>query len=160
MLPEIFEQLEQTSDYRRRAIAVREFNASSETEVKGIAMSAIKFGISFTSKFFNQGNALVNVYTDGSVQVSTGGTEMGQGLNTKIRQLVADEFGIDVASVLLMTTSTEKNNNTSPTAASAGTDLNGAAAVIACQQIRRRMTTFAASCLTATMTKLCLPNRR
>ena len=145
VLAEIFAQLEQTSDYRRRAREVGEFNESSVTAVKGIAMSAIKFGISFTSKFLNQGNALVNVYTDGSVQVSTGGTEMGQGLNTKIRQLVADEFGIDDAAVLLMTTSTEKNNNTSPTAASAGTDLNGAAAVIACRQIRQRMSAFAAT---------------
>lgn len=143
LLPEIFESLEKSSDYRERVAAVAAFNRTSRTHVKGIAMSGIKFGISFTSKFLNQGNALVNVYTDGSVQVSTGGTEMGQGLNTKIRQLVADEFGIDVNDVLLMTTSTEKNNNTSPTAASAGTDLNGTAAVMACEEIRKRMAAFA-----------------
>tara|TARA_R110002049_G_scaffold2750_8_gene22223 strand:+ start:164656 stop:166974 length:2319 start_codon:yes stop_codon:yes gene_type:complete len=149
LLPETFRQLERTSDYRTRSADVIAFNRQSRTHVKGIAMSAIKFGISFTSKFLNQGNALVNVYTDGTIQVSTGGTEMGQGLNTKIRQLVADEFGIDTDAVLLMPTSTEKNNNTSPTAASAGTDLNGAAAVIACREIRQRMTTLAKTLLSA-----------
>lgn len=144
LLPEIVEQLEQSSDYRNRANQIATHNASDRMTVKGIAISTMKFGISFTTKFLNQGNALVNVYTDGSVQVSTGGTEMGQGVNTKIRQLVADEFGIDPDHVLLMTTSTEKNHNTSPTAASAGTDLNGAAAVDACRQIKRRMAQFAA----------------
>ena len=144
VLEETFQQLEQTSDYRVRVKQVEAFNASSVTHVKGLAMSPVKFGISFTTKFLNQGNALVNVYTDGTVQVSTGGTEMGQGLNTKIRQLVADEFGIEPSRVKLMTTSTEKSNNTSPTAASAGTDLNGSAAVIACCEIRDRMIEFAA----------------
>jgi xanthine dehydrogenase large subunit len=105
----------------------------------------VKFGISFTTKFLNQANALVNVYTDGSIQVSTGGTEMGQGLSTKIRQLVADEFGVGTERVRVMTTSTEKNHNTSPTAASAGTDLNGAAALDACRQIKERMRSYAAS---------------
>ena len=104
----------------------------------------MKFGISFTTRFMNQASALVNVYTDGTIQVSTGGTEMGQGLNTKIRQLVADEFGLAWERVLLMPTSTEKNANTSPTAASAGTDLNGAAAVDACRQIKSRLAAFAA----------------
>jgi len=104
----------------------------------------VKFGISFTTRFLNQGNALVNVYADGTVQVSTGGTEMGQGLNTKIRQLVADEFALPIARVVVMPTSTEKNANTSPTAASAGTDLNGAAAVEACRQIRGRLAAWAA----------------
>jgi xanthine dehydrogenase large subunit len=144
VLLEIFEQLEKSSDYRARMTAVEEFTSKSRTHVKGLAMSAVKFGISFTTKFLNQGNALVNVYTDGTVQVSTGGTEMGQGLNTKIRQLVADEFDIDPSRVKLMPTSTEKSNNTSPTAASAGTDLNGSAAVKACRQIRARMRQFAA----------------
>lgn len=144
MIVETLDELEQTSDYRDRVKRIDAFNATSRTLAKGIAMSPIKFGISFTSKFLNQGNALVNVYTDGTVQVSTGGTEMGQGLNTKIRQLVADQFGIDTDNVVLMTTSTEKNNNTSPTAASAGTDLNGQAAVVACEQILDAMSRFAA----------------
>ncbi len=144
VLQEVFEQLQRTSDYERRMKAVQAFTESSKTHIKGLALSPVKFGISFTTKFLNQGNALVNVYTDGTIQVSTGGTEMGQGLNTKIRQLVADEFDIDPLDVKLMTTSTEKSNNTSPTAASAGTDLNGAAAVKACHEIRRRLTDFAA----------------
>lgn len=145
VLHETFDQLEQTSDYRKRMAEVVAFNKQSKTHVKGLAITAIKFGISFTTKFLNQGNALVNVYTDGTVQVSTGGTEMGQGLNTKIKQLVADEFGLPPESVQLMTTSTEKNHNTSPTAASAGTDLNGTAAVNACREIRQRMAEYAAS---------------
>ncbi|MBF0286899.1 MAG: xanthine dehydrogenase molybdopterin binding subunit [SAR324 cluster bacterium] len=136
ILPEIFEELSQTADYKQRYAAVKHFNQQKSTKLKGIAMTPIKFGISFTTKFLNQGNALVNIYKDGTVQVSTGGTEMGQGLNTKIRQIVADEFGIDHNHVKLMPTSTEKNNNTSPTAASAGTDLNGLAAMDACQKIR------------------------
>lgn len=152
VLPETFTQLAETSDYKSRLASVEQFNHSSTTQLKGLAMSAVKFGISFTSKFLNQGNALVNVYTDGTVQVSTGGTEMGQGLNTKIRQLVADEFGLSVDHVLLMTTSTEKNNNTSPTAASAGTDLNGTAAVLASQKIRQRLATFAAKRFTEQLT--------
>lgn len=144
VLVETFDQLLESSDYRRRMTAVEDFNSSSQTQVKGLALSAIKFGISFTTKFLNQANALVNVYTDGTVQVSTGGTEMGQGLYTKIQQLVADEFGLRPDRVRLMATSTEKSNNTSPTAASAGTDLNGAAAVEACRQIKVRMREYAA----------------
>ena len=124
---------------------MQQFNCDSPTQLRGLALTPMKFGIAFTTKFLNQGNALVNVYTDGTVQVSTGATEMGQGVNTKIQQLVADEFGISTTWVRLMPTSTEKNNNTSPTAASASTDLNGAAAVRACRQIRDRMATFAAA---------------
>ncbi|MEN0110565.1 MAG: xanthine dehydrogenase molybdopterin binding subunit [Planctomycetota bacterium] len=144
VLAELFDRLEESSDYRRRVDAVAAFNAASATHVRGLAVTGIKFGISFTTKFLNQANALVNVYTDGAVQVSTGGTEMGQGLYTKIQQLVADDFGLTPDRVRVMTTSTEKNHNTSPTAASAGTDLNGAAALDACAQIKRRMREFAA----------------
>lgn len=145
VLAETFDELAESSAYQSRLAAVEVFNASSVTQIKGIAISPVKFGISFTTKFLNQANALVNVYTDGTVQVSTGGTEMGQGLNTKIKQLVADEFGLSPTAVRLMTTSTEKNHNTSPTAASAGTDLNGAAAIDACRKILKRMKEFAAS---------------
>lgn len=144
VLPEIFDDLEASSDYRRRMAEVERFNTHSATQVKGLALSAIKFGISFTTKFLNQANALVNVYTDGTVQVSTGGTEMGQGLFTKIRQLVADEFGLTTDRVRMMATTTEKNHNTSPTAASAGTDLNGAAALNAVAEIKQRMADYAA----------------
>ena len=138
-LPEIMTQLASTSDYAARRADMEATARDSKLTLRGIAMTPVKFGISFTSKFMNQGNALVNVYTDGTVQVSTGGTEMGQGLNTKIRQLVADEFGLPYGCVLMMPTSTEKNSNTSPTAASAGTDLNGSAAVSACRTIRSRL---------------------
>jgi xanthine dehydrogenase large subunit len=143
-LPEIVETLAQSSDYMNRRHAIEAQNASDRLRLRGIALSPVKFGISFTTRFMNQASALVNLYTDGTVQVSTGGTEMGQGLNTKIRQLVADEFGIDWKRVVLMPTSTEKNANTSPTAASAGTDLNGAAALNAARQIKDRLAAFAA----------------
>ena len=145
LLPEILDQLAETSEYLQRLQEVEQFNRESATHLRGIALTPMKFGISFTTKFLNQGNALVNVYKDGSVQVSTGGTEMGQGLNTKIRQLVADELAISYDDVRIMVTSTEKNNNTSPTAASAGTDLNGLAALDACQKIRKNLTEFASS---------------
>lgn len=143
-LPRLFTECAERADYTRRSAAVARFNADSKTHLKGLALTAVKFGISFNTKFLNQANALVNVYLDGSVQVSTGATEMGQGVNTKIRQLVAEEFAIDVDSVLVMITSTEKNNNTSATAASSGADLNGSAAVDACRKIRSRMIPVAA----------------
>jgi xanthine dehydrogenase large subunit len=138
-LPRLFSELEERCDYRARMAAVRAFNESSRTLLRGLSMSAVKFGISFNTKFLNQANALVNIYLDGSVQVSTGATEMGQGVNTKIRQLVADELGVPLQRVQVMTTSTEKNNNTSATAASSGADLNGGAAVDACRRIRARL---------------------
>ncbi len=144
-LPEIFATLAARSQYRKRRDEIARFNAKSKMQLRGLAMTGVKFGISFTAAFLNQGNALVNIYTDGTVQVSTGATEMGQGVNVKIRQLVADEFAIDVDRVVLMPTSTEKNINTSPTAASAGADLNGAAAVEACRTIKRRLRRFAAA---------------
>ena len=146
-LPRLFDELLERSDYHRRAKEVAAFNAESKTHLRGISITAVKFGISFNTKFLNQANALVNVYLDGSVQVSTGATEMGQGVNTKIRQLVADEFSIEVADVMLMPTSTEKNNNTSATAASSGTDLNGSAAVDACRKVRARLAEVAADVL-------------
>ena len=149
-LPEIFATLAAQSQYKKRQQEIANFNANSKLQLRGLAMTGIKFGISFTTKFLNQGNALVNVYTDGTIQVSTGATEMGQGVNIKIRQLVADEFALDPSRVVMMPTSTEKNNNTSPTAASASTDINGAAAVRACQQIKGRLSEFAAERLADT----------
>jgi len=143
-LPVIYAELADSARYRERRSEVERFNATSRTHLRGLALTGLKFGISFTTKFLNQANALVNVYTDGTVQVSTGATEMGQGVNVKIRQLVADEFAIDPSCVVMMPTSTEKNNNTSPTAASASTDLNGAAAVNACHAIKRQLQSFAA----------------
>lgn len=142
-LGEIVSTLAATSHYKRRRGEILQQAGSDPLHLRGIALTPVKFGISFTSKFLNQGNALVNVYGDGTIQVSSGGTEMGQGLNTKLRQLVADAFGLPWDRVLVMPTSTEKNNNTSPTAASAGTDLNGAAALDACRQIAQRLREFA-----------------
>ncbi len=143
-LDEIVAQILLRSDYYQRLTDIERRNASDPIWLRGLAMVPIKFGLSFTSKLMNQANALVLVFADGTVQVSTGGTEMGQGLHTKIRQLVADVFGLSPARVLIMTTSTEKNNNTSPTAASASTDLNGAAAVSAAKTIRTRLEKWAA----------------
>jgi xanthine dehydrogenase large subunit len=145
-LPAVLDRLFESSDYSKRRAEAAEFNARSRTHLKGIALTPVKFGISFTRKAMNQANALVHVQTDGSVQVSTGGTEMGQGLNTKIRQLVADEFRIPIDDVRVMPTSTERNHNTSPTAASASTDLNGTAAVKACREIKQRLIKVISDC--------------
>ncbi len=147
LLPALFEQLEIRADYRTRRAQVRAFNETSATHLKGLSLTAVKFGISFTTRFLNQGNALVNVHQDGTVQVSTGATEMGQGVNTRIAMVVAEAFGIDLASVRVMPTSTEKNHNTSPTAASSGTDINARAALLACERIRARLAQVAAGVL-------------
>lgn len=149
-LPEITETLAKRCRYRERLAEIEAANQTDRLWLRGIALTPVKFGISFTTKFLNQANALVNLYTDGTVQVSTGGTEMGQGLNVKIRQLVADEFALPVERVKVMPTSTEKSNNTSPTAASAGTDLNGAAALEACRQIKQRLAGYAARLFAST----------
>jgi xanthine dehydrogenase large subunit len=143
-LPALLNRLAASSDYAERRATVETFNAASRTHLRGLALTPVKFGISFTRRTLNQANALVNVFLDGTVQVSTGGTEMGQGLNTKLRQLVADQLGLPVDAVRVMPTSTEKNHNTSPTAASASTDLNGTAAVRACEAIRNRLAAVAA----------------
>jgi xanthine dehydrogenase large subunit len=142
-LPAIFDTIAKTSNFHERMKEVVEFNGQSKTHLRGLSLSAVKFGISFTTTFLNQANSLVNVYLDGTVQVSTGATEMGQGVNTNIQQLVADEFGIEAKDVVVMATSTEKTNNASPTAASSATDLNGFAAVNACQKIKRNLCTSA-----------------
>ena len=148
VLPELFEELRNSAEYELRTGKIAKHNAGvvkgAAGPLKGLALTGVKFGISFTTKFLNQGNALVNVYTDGTVQVSTGGTEMGQGLYTKIQQIVADELGVRFEDVRVMATSSEKTNNTAPTAASAGTDLNGNAAAVACRAIRERLTNYVA----------------
>jgi xanthine dehydrogenase large subunit len=147
VLPALFQALRAECAYDQRRKHISEFNESSRTHLRGMALSAVKFGISFTRKTMNQANALVNVYQDGSVLVSSGATEMGQGVYTRIKQVVADELGVLISSVLIAPTSTEKNNNTSPTAASAGTDLNGAAAADACVRIRHRLAVVASEML-------------
>ena len=137
-------QLARDADYTRRRDAIAAFNASSPVIKRGLALTPVKFGISFTATFYNQAGALVHVYNDGTVLVSHGGTEMGQGLYTKIRQIVAQEFGLPVEDVRLSSTDTSRVPNTSATAASSGTDLNGKAAQAACQAIRGRIAGFVA----------------
>jgi xanthine dehydrogenase large subunit len=144
-LPRVFDQLAETSDYASRRDAAARFNATSRTHARGLALTPVKFGISFTRRTLNQGGALVNIYRDGSIQVSTGGTEMGQGLNTKIAQIVADAFALPIEAVRVMPASTEKIPNTSPTAASASTDLNGTAALRACETLKGRLAAAAAA---------------
>ena len=143
-LPRVIERLAETSEYARRRDEALRFSAGSLSHVRGLSLVPVKFGISFTRQMLNQASALVNIYTDGSIQVSTGGTEMGQGLFTKIAQLVADQFALPLEFVRVMPTSTEKNNNTSATAASASTDLNGTAALRACEILKQRLALAAA----------------
>ena len=111
---------------------------------KGIALTPVKFGISFTATWYNQAGALVHVYNDGSIHLNHGGTEMGQGLNTKVAQVVADVFQVDLDRVKITATTTAKVPNTSATAASSGSDLNGMAAQNAAEQIKERLIDFAA----------------
>jgi xanthine dehydrogenase large subunit len=140
----VVEELEASSDYQARRQAVLQFNSTSTILKKGIALTPVKFGISFTATWYNQGGALVHVYKDGTIQLNHGGTEMGQGLHIKVAQVVADAFGLGLDSIKIMTTSTGKVANTSATAASSGTDLNGAAALDAARQIKERLVRHAA----------------
>jgi xanthine dehydrogenase large subunit len=143
----IWRELKASSDFERRLTAVRAHNASDAWSKRGLAITPLKFGISFTATYYNQGSALVLVYKDGSVQVNHGGTEMGQGLHTKMRQIAADGLGLPLDAVTIMPTRTDKVPNTSATAASAGTDLNGAAVRNACDALRGRIGAVAAEML-------------
>jgi len=142
ILQPLLSKLELSAQYRRRVDAISAWNATSPVLKRGIAITPVKFGISFTATLFNQAGALVHVYTDGSVQVNHGGTEMGQGLHTKISQIVADELGIPFAKVLATASDTSKVPNASATAASAGTDLNGRAAQFAARHVRDNLAAF------------------
>jgi xanthine dehydrogenase large subunit len=139
----IVAELEASCDYQRRREEIAAFNAKSRIVKRGLALTPVKFGISFTATHFNQAGALVHVYTDGSVHLNHGGTEMGQGLYVKVAQVVAEEFQIDIANVKITATTTGKVPNTSATAASSGTDLNGMAAQNAARQIKDRLCDFA-----------------
>jgi xanthine dehydrogenase large subunit len=143
----IWRQLRASSQFDRRRIEIDRFNQQHVHHKRGLAVTPVKFGISFTAQFFNQAGALVLMYRDGSVQVNHGGTEMGQGLHTKIQQIAADALGLPLESVRVMPTRTDKVPNTSATAASAGTDLNGAAVADACGQLRARLAEVAAGVL-------------
>ncbi len=145
VIEELVAELAADSAYRARRAATRAFNAASPVLRKGIALTPVKFGISFNVVHYNQAGALVHVYTDGSVLVNHGGTEMGQGVNTKVAQIVALTLGIDLARVRASAADTSKVANTSATAASTGADLNGKAAENAALQIRARLAAFAAA---------------
>ena len=144
ILDMIADTLEAKADYRERRAAIREFNASSSVMKRGIALTPVKFGISFTSTHLNQAGALVHVYKDGSVHLNHGGTEMGQGLFIKVAQVLADEFGVPLTAIRINAADTSKVPNASATAASSGSDMNGKAAQIAARKIRERLTAFAA----------------
>jgi xanthine dehydrogenase large subunit len=145
IIHELVAELETASDYRARREQIAAFNAASPVLKRGIALTPLKFGISFNLKHLNQAGALVHVYTDGSVLVNHGGTEMGQGLNTKVAQVVAHELGVSFDRVRVTATDTQKIANTSATAASTGADLNGKAAQNAARQIRERLAACAAA---------------
>ncbi len=143
----IWNALKTSSDYDNRRSDVAAFNARNRHQKRGLAITPVKFGISFTATFYNQAGAVVLVYRDGTVQVNHGGTEMGQGLSTKILQVAADSLGVPSSHVRVMSTRTDKVPNTSATAASSGSDLNGAAVEDACVQIRTRLSSVAAAVL-------------
>jgi xanthine dehydrogenase large subunit len=144
VIHELVDELEVTSEYRTRRAAIEAFNRISPVLKKGLALTPVKFGIAFNVTHLNQAGALVHVYVDGSILVNHGGTEMGQGVNTKVMQVVAHELGVDLARVRITATNTSKVANTSATAASTGADLNGKAAQDAARQIRERLASFAA----------------
>jgi xanthine dehydrogenase large subunit len=140
----IVDELEASSEYAARRKAVLAHNAKGGVIRKGIALTPVKFGISFTATWYNQAGALVHIYNDGSIHLNHGGTEMGQGLNTKVAQVVADCFQVDIDKVKITATTTAKVPNTSATAASSGSDLNGMAAQNAAEQIKGRLIDWAA----------------
>lgn len=143
--PQIMDELAASCDYAARRAAVAAFNASHRVLKKGIALTPVKFGISFTAQHLNQAGALVLVYADGSVQLNHGGIEMGQGLYTKVAQVVADVFALPLSRIRITATRTDKVPNTSATAASLGSDLNGMAAYHAAMEIRGRMAAWLAA---------------
>jgi xanthine dehydrogenase large subunit len=144
VVPDLVRELERTSGYAARREEIARFNAESPWLKRGIALTPVKFGISFTATAMNQAGALVHVYTDGSVHLNHGGTEMGQGLYVKVAQVVADELGVPLDRVRITATATDKVPNTSPTAASSGSDLNGKAAQVAARALRKRLARVAA----------------
>ena len=143
-IQELVAKLEADADYWGRRQAIRERNAKSRVIRRGLALTPVKFGISFTATQYNQAGALVHVYTDGSIHLNHGGTEMGQGLYVKVAQVVAEEFQVDIDQVRITATTTGKVPNTSATAASSGADVNGMAAQAAARTIKARLIAFAA----------------
>ncbi len=144
VIHDIVGQLENSADYARRRRGIRDFNARNMVLKRGIALTPVKFGISFTATHLNQAGCLLHVYTDGTILLNHGGTEMGQGLFIKVAQVVAEELAVDIGRIRITASDTSKVPNASPTAASSGTDMNGKAAQAAAQEIRRRLAEFAA----------------
>lgn len=142
--PQLIAELVKISDYVKRKQAIQIFNQNNEIIKRGLALTPLMFGISFNAVHFNQAGALVYVYMDGTVSITHGGTEMGQGLYTKVRQIAAQELGLPIESIRLIATDTSRVPNTSATAASSGTDLNGKAVQNACIKIRERLAKLAA----------------
>ena len=143
IINELSSELVAETGYYVRRQSIDEFNKSNKYIKKGLALSPVKFGISFTKNFLNQAGALVHIYKDGSIYINHGGTEMGQGLFVKVAQIVANEFGVDIDKIKVSPTSTAKVPNTSATAASSGSDLNGMAAKKACTRIKKNLLAFA-----------------
>jgi len=142
VIGEITNDLAKSSEYAKRRAKVAAWNAGNPVLKKGISLTPVKFGISFTLTFLNQAGALVHIYTDGSVHLNHGGTEMGQGLFTKVAQVAATTFGLPLSAIKITATDTAKVPNTSATAASSGSDLNGMAVRAACDQLRKRLVDF------------------
>ncbi|SEE17154.1 xanthine dehydrogenase molybdopterin binding subunit [Pseudomonas anguilliseptica] len=142
VIHEMTAELEASSDYAKRRGEIIEFNKKSPVLKKGLALTPVKFCISFTATFLNQAGALIHIYTDGSIHLNHGGTEMGQGLNTKVAQIVAEVLQVDISRIQITATNTDKVPNTSPTAASSGADLNGKAAQNAAETLKQRLVDF------------------
>ena len=138
----IIEELEASADYRSRRAACNVHNAEQGATLRGIALTPVKFGISFTATWYNQAGALVHIFKDGSIHLNHGGTEMGQGLNQKVAQVLAEAFAVPVEQVRITATATDKVPNTSATAASSGSDLNGMAALNAAETLKSRLAQF------------------
>ena len=156
-IPLIWHDLQRASAFAQRRRELAEWNAASAHRKRGLAMTPVKFGISFTVTHLNQAGAFALIYQDGTVQLNHGGTEMGQGLHTNMAMIAARELGVKLASIRVMTTSTDKVPNTSATAASAGTDLNGGAVKNACEILRARLVPVAAELLQTGSGKESLP---
>jgi xanthine dehydrogenase large subunit len=154
----VIDQVASEAKYRERRDSVNAFNKVNKRRKRGLALVPLKFGISFTATMLNQGGALLNIYMDGSVSVNHGGTEMGQGLNTKMAQVCADGLGIDIKHVRVTGTDTQKVPNASATSASSGADINGAAIMNATAQMRARLAPVAANMLGCKDTEVSFSN--
>jgi xanthine dehydrogenase large subunit len=160
VIDQIVEELARKSDYAARRAAIRDWNAANPVLKRGIALTPVKFGISFTTTFLNQAGALVHIYQDGSVMLNHGGVEMGQGLHTKVAQVAASELNIDLDRIRITATRTDKVPNTSATAASSGSDMNGMAVRDACEKLKARLIRFACETMNVTEAEVeFLPNR-